>query len=148
MDYNLTKNKCNELVEDILKIESLEEDIAEQVKRILKNSLEGKELLTASNQIKDIIIKCGYVDERKSYYNYMCSIFSQIIIHNICKSNRIQNGEFDVSRENLKTCFEEVNFNKILDLQNERSRDEQTGMIWVLNTFVLFVPEYNFSFIE
>ncbi|MFR2476092.1 hypothetical protein [Eisenbergiella sp.] len=142
------KNQCNMLVEQILKIESSEEDIAVQVNRILKSSLRGKDLLTASNQMKHLITKCGYVSEGKTYYDYMHSIFNQVIIHNICKSNKIQRNEFNVPEDNLKDCFGTLDFKRILDLQNERSRDEQTGMIWVLNTLVLFVPEYNFSLIE
>lgn len=142
------EKQCDMLVEQILKIESIEEDLVVQVKRILENYIVGKDLSTASNQMKDIITKCGYVHERKSYYEYMRSIFSKIIIHNICKSNRIQEGKFNVPKENLKECFEALDFKKILEIQNERSRDDQAGMIWVLNTFVLFVPEYNFSLIE
>lgn len=142
------KNLCNILVEQILKIESTEVDIAVQVNRILESSIGGKDLLTANNQIKNLITECGYASEGKSYYNYMRLVFNQIIIHNICKSNRIQRNEYNVSEMNLKSCFEALDFERILSLQNERSRDQENGMIWVLNTFVLFIPEYKFSLIE
>lgn len=56
---------------------SKESCIAVQVNRILKSSLEEKDLLTASNQMKYLITECGYASERKSYNDYMRSIFNR-----------------------------------------------------------------------
>ena len=113
----------------------------------MKNIIEQKHINTAKHQFKDLISKLGYINERHSYWIYMREMINQIVIHNICKANKIQNGIYPISSNEYKKCFEQLDLDKILQIQNEASRDEQNGYIWVLNTCVFVIADYNFSLV-
>ncbi|MBD5519990.1 MAG: hypothetical protein HDR03_01980 [Lachnospiraceae bacterium] len=122
-------------------------DMDNKIQGILYGVVEDANLQTAKYQIKDIIIKLGYVHNGQTYWNYMRSIFIQIIYHNICKANKIQNNQDEIEETEIKQCFEELDLTEILRVQNMTSQDAYTGYIWVLNTCVFFVPEYNFALV-
>ena len=46
-----------------------------------------------------------------------------------------------------RQCFERLDLDKILQMQNEVSRDIQNGFVWVLNTCVFGIAYYNFSLV-
>lgn len=138
---------CKQCVESLLGVNS-EEKLLEKINSILSKVLEGNNLLTASHQMYDIIQKCGYAKKQLSYYEYMRTIFVHIIVHNICKANKIQRGEYHIEENLLQECFETLELEQILIEQNQVSRDEENGFIWVLNTCVFFVPDYKFQLIE
>ena len=71
-------------------------------------------------------------------------MIKQIVIHNICKANKVQNVIYQTSCDEYKQCFEQLNLERILQIQNEASRDEQNGYIWVLNTCIFVIADYNF----
>ena len=118
-----------------------------KIQGILYGVVEDANLQMAKYQIKDIITKLGYVHNGQTYWNYMRSIFIQIIYHNICKANKIQNNQDEIEETEIKQCFEELDLTEILRVQNMTSQDAYTGYIWVLNTCVFFVPEYNFALV-
>lgn len=103
---------------------------------ILQDVLEGKWLETAKYQIRDWVLKAGYVQMGKTYWEYMRKVFVQVIRHNVCKANRIQNGQYCIEDDVYKQCFERLDLTEILSRQNEVSRDAQDGFIWVLSTCV------------
>ena len=142
------QEKCTEYVEMILLIRSDENDLSIQVREILNEALDEQDLLTAQFQMKALIERNRYAGLGKTYYEYMRDIFNEIIVHNIRKGKRIQSGKYDFPKCELKKCYEDISFLDILDRQNARSRDFETGMIWVINTSVLFIPDYNFNLIE
>ena len=98
--------------------------------------------------MKNLIEKNRYASLGKTYYEYMRGIFNEIIAHNIRKGKMIQSGEYNFPKYDLEKCYEDLSFLDILDRQNIRSRDLEAGMIWVINTSVLFIPDYNFNLIE
>lgn len=100
---------------------------------------------TLVGQLSDWIHKARYTDCGTNYWEYMRDTFKQIILHNICKANRIQNDDYNIAPEKYKDCFDGLDYERILEIQNESGRDLDTGEIWVLNTSVLFIAEYNFS---
>ena len=124
-----------------------EVDIPGQIQDILKNAIKEKWLQTAKYQIEDKICKMGYFQQGKNFWQFLRQVFRQVILHNICKANRIQNNMYQIEEGNYKECFEQIDLVKILQIQNDGSRNEQTGFIWVLCTCVLFVAEYNFSLV-
>lgn len=77
----------------------------------------------------------------------MREIFRQIIYHNICKANRIQNNNYAIKVDKYKEHFENLDFTAVLNIQNQSSQDDVYGFIWVLNTCILFVAEYNFTLV-
>ena len=98
-------------------------------------------------QLKDWINKAGYANSRQTYWQYVRKLFVEIIYHNICKANRIQNGIYDIELEQYKECFESLDLGEILNVQNTSSKTS-TGCIWVLNTCVFVVADYNFSLVH
>lgn len=139
---------CNNCVEHILQIGTTDTGVKEAVRDILENILEEEKLLTAENQIEVLIRISGYAYNGKNYYEHMREIFNGIIIQNICKANKILSGEYDIPEEDMESYFNGLDYLKILQKQNESSRDEMEGIIWVLNTSVFFVPDYNFNLVQ
>lgn len=99
---------------------------------------------TLKYQLKDWIIKTGYICENQTYWEYMRKVFQEIVCHNIRKAAKIQNEE----ENDLRKQFEQLDLSEILDVQNEISRDVEKGFIWVLSTCVLVIPDYNFKLIN
>ena len=122
-----------------------EQDLVEKkIQQILQGTLQDDVLQTAIYQIKDWIAKLGYADKGLSYWECMRNIFRQIIFHNICKANKIQNGQYGLGEETYRVLYDRIDFIDVLDKQNSISRDVLDGYIWVLNTCVLLVGEYKF----
>lgn len=90
----------------------------------------------------------GYIQAGDSYWQYMRNMFRQVVVHNICKANKIQNGKYQISSDEYRSYFEKLDLEEILHRQNEISRDSKNGYIWVLSTCVFIVAEYNFSLIQ
>lgn len=122
--------------------------VEESVEKILKDIMEEEKIQTAKYHFVNLISRVGYAYNGKTYWEFMRNIFQQIILHNISKANKIQNGREQVEDDRYKECFEELDLAEILKEQNEVSRDLQNGFIWVLNTCVFFVAEYNFSLVK
>ncbi|MBQ2982326.1 MAG: hypothetical protein IJD58_09450 [Lachnospiraceae bacterium] len=137
---------CSKCVDELLSISNTN-NLIDNIESKLKNIIEQKHINTAKHQFKDLISKLGYINERHSYWIYMREMINQIVIHNICKANKIQNGIYPISSNEYKKCFEQLDLDKILQIQNEASRDEQNGYIWVLNTCVFVIADYNFSLV-
>lgn len=137
------RKKCCKKILDI----SDEINLDDKIQNILYGMIEDNSLQTAKYQIKDKVTRLGYAHNGQTYWEYMRRIFSQIVYHNICKANKIQNNQYQIEDARYKQCFEELDLTKILRVQNISSRDVNTGFIWVLNTCVFFVAEYNFALV-
>jgi hypothetical protein len=95
----------------------------------------------------DWINKQEYANIGLTYWQYVRNLLVKIIYHNICKANRIQNNIYEIKMEQYKQCFESLDLVEILKIQNVFSRNSN-GFIWVLNTCVFVVADYNFSLVE
>lgn len=124
---------------------SVADDMKAELEKILQGTLEGDVLQTAKYQFAAMLSKLGYIYQGKSFWDYMRMVFQQIIFHNIGKANYILNGEYILEADDCKACLDSLNLTDILVRQNLCSRDPEHGCIWVLNTCVLFVGEYNFA---
>ena len=102
---------------------------------------------TLRYQLKDWINKAGYANNSQTYWQYVRKIFVEIIYHNICKANRIQNNIYDIEVGRYREYFERLDLGEILKVQNTFSNNS-TGFIWVLNTCVFVVADYNFSLVQ
>lgn len=138
-----TRKMCCDAILSI----SDENEIDDQLQEILQGVVESERQKTLKYQLKDWIIKSKYAHAGQTYWEYIRGIFRDIIYHNICKANRIQNDRYEIERDEYKMCFEGLDLMKILKAQNASSRDVDTGFIWVLNTCVFFVAEYNFALV-
>lgn len=136
-------NKCVDELLNLSNKENLLDNIAEKLKGVVNDV----DVSTAKYQFEDTIQKLGYIDKGYSYWTYMRSVLQHIVLHNICKANKIQNGMYHISDNEYKKRFEELDLEAILQKQNEVSRDLQDGYIWVLSTCVFIIAEYNFSLV-
>lgn len=124
-----------------------DKNIVDIIRGILKGTIKDDKLQTAIYHLKDWVMKCGYAQNGDTYWKYMRDIFRQIICHNIRKANKIQNGQYCVEDNKLKTCFEQLDLSEILKKQNILSQDVDEGVIMILNTCIFFVAEYNFALV-
>ena len=93
-------------------------------------------------QFNNIISNMNYIDNNDSYWSYLRKIFRELIIINIIKGNRIQTDN-KLSFDNYKEIYRDLDLEKILRRQNDNSRNCENGYIWVLNTCIYIIPEYN-----
>ena len=137
------RKKCFEGILNISDAAQIDDDLQE----VLKEAITGQRQKTLKYQLKDWINKAGYANNGQTFWQYVRDIFVEIIYHNICKANRIQNGVYDIELEQYKECFESLDLGIILREQNAFSSID-TGYIWVLNTCVFVVADYNFLLVQ
>ncbi|MCM1124086.1 MAG: hypothetical protein NC416_16005 [Eubacterium sp.] len=138
------RQACGECCESILNISDAE-NIENHIQKILQHAIEDKRLRTAICHFSVLIKKLGYAHRGETYWNYMRSIFIQIILHNICKAQKVQKGQYQIADDAYRESFANLDLYEILKAQNLFSQNMQSGFIWVLNTSVFFVAEYNFN---
>lgn len=130
----------------ILNITDIDE-IDDIIQSILQDVVENRRRETLKYQLKDWICKLGYVSGSQTYWQYIRNVFQKIIIHNICKANRIQNDQYQIGEDSYQHCFDRLDLTEILKKQNSCSRNIATGYIWVLNTCIFFIADYRFELV-
>ena len=78
----------------------------------------------------------------------MRNLFVEIIYHNICKANLILRNTYIIQQEQYIECFEGIDLVTILEKQNASSSSIDSGYIWVLNTCIFVVADYNFALLQ
>jgi len=141
-DIEKRRKCCNEILE-ISSANMIEDTICNTLQGIVSD----RTLLTAKYQLTDWVTKQGYAHANQTYWTYIRGIFQQIIFHNISKANRIQYSQYQIPSDKYKEYFEKLNLTEILKIQNFSSQDNISGFIWVLNTCIYFIAEYNFSLV-
>ncbi len=134
---------CKKCTQKLLEI-SNPTNLLENINQVLLEFLSDSEIQVAKKQIYHWLKSKEHIQNSKSYYDYMREIFIQIVLHNISKGSKIQN----INSNDNRYLFELLDLSKILNIQNNVSRDTITGYIWVLNTCVFIIPDYNFSLVE
>ena len=139
------KQVRTECIERILLLHGAEE-LSDKIEEVLSTVISGKELQTAKHLVADVVKKT-YCDRTYTYYEFVRQIFIEIIKQNIRKAGMTIGKAYDVPEKQLRDAFEQIDFADVLDAENKASKDAQ-GKILVLNTSVLFIPEYRFDLIE
>ena len=137
------RQKCCEAILNVSDAEHIEEEL----QKVLQNALTDDRQKTLRYQLKDWINKAGYANNGQTYWQYVRKLFVEIIYHNICKANRIQNNIYDIEVGQYRECFEGLDLGEVLKVQNALSNTSM-GFIWVLNTCVFVVADYNFSLVQ
>lgn len=120
---------------------------AENVKGILEGTIISEDMETVTQQVLHTLGNLKYSVE-DDYYAHMRCVFAEIILQNIYKTRKIQGLSYFCEQEQLPDYFYRLNLLDILKRQNECSRDSESGIIWVLNTCVLFVADYNLNLLR
>lgn len=146
IDNPVIRMKC---CERILTLNSVG-DIETEVECIINNIMDSKKALTAKYQLIDWIHKQHYAEHGLTYWQYMRNVLRKIAVYNILKADYIQHKtqNTDEDDNSYRRHYENIDFLNILTIQNELSRDRQNGYIWVLNTCIMYIAEYNFRLIE
>lgn len=143
--YQLTTDQlCENCVNEILLINSYESSFVE-IENILSKYLTSDNLKTAKYDFHFKLKKLGYIIENKDYFSHLREQFVYIIKQNILKAYKIQVGE--CNNENPIDIYFSLQFDEVLEKQNIASRDKNHGFIWVLNTLLMFIPEFNTNLI-
>ena len=106
------RDSCCNAILDLLD----DKNIVDIIQEILQGTIEDSKLRTATYHLNDWVIRCGYAHNGDTYWKYMRNIFRQIIYHNICKANKIQNGQYYAENDRLKTLFEKLDLTEILKI--------------------------------
>lgn len=141
-DVEKRKKCCDEILE-ISSVSSMDDGIENALQEVVAEHI----LLTVKYQLADWVTKQGYVHMNLTYWKYIRGVFRQVIYHNISKANRIQYGQYQIPENKYKEYFERLDLTEILKIQNLASKDSTTGFIWVLNTCIYFIAEYNFRLV-
>lgn len=144
--YLEEENKRNECVLQLLSVKNVEKDLKalfSDVQHII-NEYINHDVKSASNQIYHTLLDL-YLDKGYTYYEYMIYIISIIVYHNICKAKKICFNSYDIEKNELQESFRSIDLLDVLNRQNEYSDDSYNGIIWVLNTSVFIVPDYNIN---
>ena len=138
------RSKC---CDEILRIHT-HDDMLSKIENVFSGVMNEMRLNTWKYTLKDWVVKKGHLDSNISYWQYLKAVFTSIIRHNICKANMIQNGTYEIEENEYRKYFEDLDLNTVLKMQNQCSKDDKTGYIWVLNTSVFLVADYNFKILE
>lgn len=138
------RKRCRDGILKIAETDNIDEAIYETLQCLV----EENELTTAKHKLAKWIKEQKYVHEHQTYWIYMRRVLRQIIEHNICKGNKIQYARYQIPEGKYREYFESLDLTEILKEQNSVSTDQEKGFIWVLNTCVFFIAEYNFNLIE
>lgn len=132
----------------MLRILSLNNSISfiEEVKEVLKPFIDERNACTAAYQMLHIATSIGYISENESFWDFMKKIFKKIIQFHICKADSIVSNDFGL--QDYAGRYYNIDYQEILDVQNQASRDDLLGFIWVLNTSILLVPDYNLDIVK
>ncbi len=123
------------------------EDIYNILLKLLNYGVTDKVVNQISYEIHAILNKGMYFKEHESYYTYLRRVFRMLMQQNVKKAIWLGRIAGNDTKDNFRKLNEEGYMN-ILQRQNSESRDRATGKIYVLNTCILFVPEFKFSLIE
>ena len=141
---NVEKRKkcCNEILE-ISSVNSIENVIDNALQGVVAEHI----LSTAKYQLVDWVTKQEYIHMDLTYWQYIRSVLKHVIYHNVSKANRIQYEQYQIPKNKYREYFERLDLTEILRVQNLASSDNITGFIWVLNTCIFFIAEYNFRLV-
>ncbi len=141
-DTEKRKKCCNKILE-ISSVSGMENIIDNALREVVAEHI----LPTAKYQLIDWVTKQEYIHTNLTYWKYIRGILQQVIYHNISKANRIQYGQYQIPENKYKEYFERLDLTEILKAQNLASKDIIKGFIWVLNTCIYFIAEYNFGLV-
>lgn len=142
--YHINKQKRIECCESILSLKSNEmKDKLDKILEIVGDVKQGK---TLKFLLIDWVSKLNYFNDNMSYWEYMRAVFRNIVFYNIKKATKIQH--VDDSVNDIREQFDCIDLTEILKNQNDVSRDEENGFIWVLSTCVFLIPDYNFNLLQ
>ena len=67
-----------------------------------------------------------------------------MMIFGFTEANKILNDKYEICKEE----YESLDLAQVLGKQNKASENEETGIIWVLNTSVFMVADYNYLLVS
>lgn len=111
-----------------------------------KTNLSPKEKNNFKFTISKLLTEQQYMKKKISYWEEMRIYFKTIFEDNVTKADYIQeNGEDNAGT--LKEKYLNINWENVLNRQNEMSRDCENGIIMILCTCITFLGEYKFCWI-
>lgn len=119
--------------------ESLKQEIGKELEVISK-----KNIITVQFQFEDLIRKLNYINRNISYWAYLREVFQDLIKMNLKKAVRIQNSPLK-NFNNYRDLYNALDLTDVLKQQNSMSSDFKNGYIWILNTCLFIVVDYNMN---
>lgn len=121
-----------------------EKDLQDKVEVFIsQTNLSSKNKGNLKFSICKLLSEQLYMKKGISYWEEMRNYFKIILEDNVLKASYIQEGMDNVAR-NTKDKYLSLEWWKVLDKQNELSRDSVNGIIMVLCTCITFLGQYKF----
>lgn len=140
---NVESEEIMKLAYNILSIRE-KETLRENISNLLiAYKIEDKIRVNMEYSITNAVVNLGYLDEEINYWEKLRQIVIYIVTINIEKAAKVQKG-VEETTYGLKEKYLDIDWRRILDEQNESSRNPETGIIWVLCTCVTFLADYKF----
>lgn len=143
MKDNAKRKHC---IDSLLSINSTH-NIEEILDNLLLDIPNENSRLTARHQVLHILSSLDYLEQGKNYYTFLRNLFVLIVQHNIFKASNILTGTYHLSQNEMQNFYNNLNLVDILFAQNECSSGPEK-FVWVLNTSLFFIPDYDTSLIE
>lgn len=135
----LDKLECEKCMHEILELKNCDK-LEIELDNIFSKYLLGGEKNRAKKHIRNRLLNMKYIEIDENYYLYLRKQLIYIIKENILKADMIQNNRTAVN--NQYDYGDLLDFNKILIEQNKLC-NSNSGYIWVLNTFITFIAEFD-----
>ena len=141
---NLPVDTCKKCIDEIMAV-SKDNLGLKMIKHILDKHIQSGDTFETANLFWAMIEKTKYWEEG-NYGDYLRKLLLQIVLHTIRKGIMLS-GETEITDiSNHKEEYELVNLFEILKSQNNEGKN--TGYVWVLNTSILLVVEYNSNVLD
>ena len=141
-ELGVNTNIASHYINHILEAKNTDE-INQITKLCLTPYVNQNKLTTFTFQLTHIINELGFLQNGESYNRYMRFVLRQIVLHNIKKANKIQNGIYTIEESNIKDFYKTISLFDILRQQNILSDPNGLAEIMVLNTSIFILPDYN-----
>lgn len=127
---------------DLLSLKTTD-SLLEEIENTITGKISVTNLQTFKFWIKSKIQKMGYIGRNITYYEYMRSIMITLTLLNIRKAYRILGGDYRFDLQRINEIYPTISLIDVLKKQNIASCDHQTGMIYILNTSLFILSDYD-----
>lgn len=139
------QDDCADKLMNILLNLPMDDSLFDTVSRTIDGEVSSMHVENSKYYITSLLKGLKYISNQQSYWQYLRYLFQIAIKSNIGKSSKILQGTYVLDDLACKEFISSLNLSDILDCQNLLSHDPIAGQIWVLNTCILMVAEYNYN---
>ena len=132
---------------DLLSLEASDQ-VIERIENIARGKISDSNLQTFKYWMRSKIQKIGYIGRNINYYEHMRSIMVTLALLNIRKAYKLQGGDYHFDSHRISEVYSTISLDDVLKVQNIASSDPQTGVVYILNTSLFIVSDYDIKLLN